>query len=152
MLKQWIVLFLTTAFMLAACHHPVYNQTQGNVADVKLRQEAARKKQDTDARTSLPLIVKQGPYVDMSPISIHGQPSWLRNHIVIRGDQLPFSYYSRTIANGASKTILTKYQVGLFTNTVSMSYSRPIKGTDILASKTGYVYSIVGASVYWQAL
>lgn len=153
MLKQWIVLLLSTTFMLAACHSPVYNQAQGNIADVKLRQEAARNKQDADAKGPAPLLVKQGPYVDMSPVSISGQPSWLRNHIVIRGDQLPFSYYSRTIAGGASKTILTKYQVGLDPAVVvSMSYSGTVKGAlDILASKTGFVYSIMGNTVYWQA-
>src|SRR5579862_4847385 len=153
MLKQWIVLILTTAFVLVACHSPVYNQAQGNIADVKLRQEAARKKQDADARPPSSLLVKQGAYVDMSPISVAQQPAWLKNHIVIRGDQLPFSYYSRTIVNGASKTILTKYQSGLDPSTVvSMSYSGTVKGAlDILASKTGYVYSVMGSTVFWQA-
>jgi type IVB pilus formation R64 PilN family outer membrane protein len=153
MLKQWIVLVLSTAFLLTACHDPVYNQSQGNVADVKLRQEAQRKRQDINALPPSSLLVKQGPYVDMTPISVAGQPSWLRNHIVIRGDQLPFSYYSRTITNGASKTILTKFQVGLDpSQQVSISYSGTIKGAlDLLASKTGFVYSIMGNTVYWQA-
>jgi len=153
MLKQWIVLFLSAAFLLSACHSPVYNQAQGNIADVKLRQEAVRKRQDANAQLDSSLLVKQGPYVDMTPISVTAQPSWLKNHIVIRGDQLPFSYFSRTIANGANKTILTKYQVGLDSAaTVSISYSGTVKGAlDLLASKTGFVYSVTGSQVYWQA-
>jgi type IVB pilus formation R64 PilN family outer membrane protein len=153
MLKHWIALILSSAVMLVACHSPVYNQAQGNIADVKLRQEALRKKQDADARGPAPLLVRQGAYVDMTPISVSGQPSWLRNHIVIRGDQLPFSYYSRTIAAGADKNILTKFQVGLDpAQTVSISYSGTVKGAlDLLASKSGYVYSVMGNVVYWQA-
>jgi len=153
MLKQWIVLFISTAFMLAACHSPVYNQAQGNVADVKIKIHRAIKKSDVDAQQGPSLLVQQGAYVDRTPINLSRHPAWLENHIVIRGDQLPFSYYSRTIASGANSTILTKYQVGLDPSAVaSMSYSGTVKGAlDLLASKTGYVYSVNGSQIYWQA-
>ena len=73
--------------------------------------------------------------------------------IVIRGEQLPFSYYSRTIASGASSTILTKYQTGLDPSVnVTLNYSGTLRGAlDVMAAKTGYVYSIQGNSIYWQA-
>ena len=36
--------------MLAACHSPVYNQTEANVADVKIKSAQARHKSDDDAK------------------------------------------------------------------------------------------------------
>ena len=100
MLKKWVILFLSTAFMLTACHSPVYNQTEGNIADVKIKAAAVRKMNDNLIKPTPPLLVKQGLYVDTTPISLRRRPGWLSNHIVIRGEQLPFSYYSRTIATG----------------------------------------------------
>lgn len=153
MLKKWIALLLSTAFVLAACHSPVYNQTQGNVADVKIKANQARHKSDNDVKPMPPLMVSEGSYVDTTPISLDKDPSWLRNNIIIRGDQLPFSYYSRTIASGAGTNILTKYQAGLDPATnISVNYSGTIKGAlDLIAAKTGYVYSINRNSIYWQA-
>ncbi len=153
MLKKWIALLLSAAFMLVACHYPMYNQTQGNVADVKIKAAQARFKSDNDAKPLPPLVMKPGPYVDTTPVSLATQPSWLSNHIVIRGDRLPFSYYSRTVASGAGFNILTKYQIGLDPSVnVSVNYSGTVKGAlDVLAAKSGYVYSIRHNSVYWQA-
>lgn len=154
MLKKWIVLLLTTIFMLAACHSPVYNQTQANVADVKIKAAEARRKSDNDAKPLPPLIVKQGMYVDTRPISLERNPSWLNSHVIIRGDQLPFSYYSRTVGIGAGNSILTKYQTGLDPSiNITVNYSGTVRGAlDLLASKSGYVYAIRGSTIYWQAL
>lgn len=153
MLKKWIILLLASAFVLSACNSPVYNQTEGNVADTRLKTIAARHKFDTTGRPQPSLLVKRGLYVDTTPINLEHQPYWLANHIVIRGDQLPFSYYSRTIASGAGSNILTKYQIGLEPSVnVTLNYSGTIKGAlDLLAAKTGYVYAIHTNSVYWQA-
>src|SRR5579864_8394036 len=153
MFKKWLVLISSMMFMLAACHSPVYNQTIGNAADVKLRAQAARHKSDMSGKPTPSLLVKQGPYVDTTPVSLSSQPSWLHNSIVIRGDQLPFSYYSRTIAKGAGKNLLTKYQVGLDPSVkVSLSYQGTVKGAlDLLASKAGYVYTVRNNQVYWMA-
>lgn len=153
MLKKWFIFVITLVLMLSACHSPMYDQTEGNVADIKLKSAAARKKSDDSAKTPPSLLVKNGLYVDTTPISLERQPSWLRNHIVIRGDQLPFSYYSRTVASGAGSSILTKYQVGLDqSQAMSLNYSGSVKGAlELIASKTGYVYSIKGNAIYWQA-
>lgn len=153
MLKRALAFLVSTVFVLAACHSPVYNQTQGNVADVKLKMAGLRKNADEKAKPPGSLVVKEGAYVDTSPINLDRDPSWLKNPIVIRGDQLPFSYYSRTIAGGASKSILTKYQVGLDPAVaLSVSYSGTIQGAlDLIASKSGYVYSVRGNTIYWQA-
>ena len=153
MLKKWNVLFLSSAFVLTACHSPVYNQTTGNVADAKIRAAAARHKSDNDAKELPPLVVKSGLYVDTTPVNLEKMPSWMHNHIVIRGDQLPFSYYSRTVGLGARTNVLTKYQVGLDPAiNISMSYSGTVKGAlDLISAKTGYVYSIHGSNIYWQA-
>lgn len=154
MLKKWIVLLLTTIFMLAACHSPVYNQTQANIADVKIKASEARKKSDNDARTPPSLVMKQGMYVDTRPISLDREPSWLSSHVVIRGDQLPFSYYSRTIGIGAGNSVLTKYQTGLDPSVnVTLNFTGTVRGAlDLLASKSGYVYAIHGKTIYWQSL
>ena len=153
MLKKWIILLLSAMFVLTACHSPLYNQAQGNVAAVKLQSRAAFKKSDDSARPQPALVVKQGAYVDTTPVSLSHDPAWMNDHIVINGDQLPFSYYSRVIANGIGNNMLTKYQIGLDSSTrVSMSYSGSIKGAlDLLASKSGYVYSVRGKHIYWQA-
>lgn len=153
MLKKWIALLSTFLFVLTACHSPLYNQTEGNIADVKLKSAAARQKSDDSAKTQPSLLVKQGLYVDTTPINLEREPSWLHNHIVIRGDQLPFSYYSRTVAMGAGSMILTKYQVGLSqTDQLSLNYSGTVKGAlEVLASKTGYVYTVRRNTIYWQA-
>lgn len=153
MLIKWILLFCTMCFVISACHSPVYNQAEGNVAEVKLKAAEMRKKFDETGRNPPPLLVNQGPYVDTTPISLAKQPGWLKNHIVIRGDQLPFSYYSRTITTGAGNNVLTKYQSGLDPAVnVSMNYTGSVKGAlDLLATKTGYVYAVRKSSVYWQA-
>lgn len=154
MLKKWLVFFLTTLFMLSACRSPVYDQTEANVANVKLRAQASRQKSDRDARALPSLLVKKGLYVDTSPISLERSPAWLNNRIVIRGDQLPFSYYSRTIASGATNNVLTKYQVGLNPAiNVSINYAGTVRGAlDMIAAKTGYVYNVHGNNIYWQSL
>lgn len=153
MFKKWVLFIVSAVFVLTACNSPVYNQTEGNVADVKIKTAAARHKSDDTAKPTPSLVMKDGLYVDTTPVSLSSEPSWLKNHIVIRGDQLPFSYYSRTIANGAGGNILTKYQVGLDPSTnVTLNYSGSVKGAlDLLAAKSGYVYSVHSNSVYWQA-
>lgn len=152
MLKQWIVLFTMALVTLTACHSNLYDQAEANVADVKLRSAAARRLSDC-AKKCPALVVKHGMYVDTTPISLKNQPNWLRSHIVIRGDSLPFSYYSRTIASGANGNVLTRYQYGLDPSlNVSINYAGPIKGAlDLLSAKTGYVYGIRHNSIYWQA-
>ncbi|MHB1948371.1 MAG: hypothetical protein ACYCQI_09685 [Gammaproteobacteria bacterium] len=153
--KKTVLFFLTViALFLAGCNaDKVYYQTENNVADVVDRQKDAIRKSDAAAKPQPPLIVDQGLYVDKTPISLAKQPPWLHNHIVMRGDELPFSYYSRTVANGGGSHILTRYQVGLDpTIKVSVNYSGTVKGAlDLISAKTGYVYSINGCNVYWQA-
>ncbi|OGT41799.1 MAG: hypothetical protein A3F42_02210 [Gammaproteobacteria bacterium RIFCSPHIGHO2_12_FULL_37_34] len=153
MFMKWVVLFCTVIIVLMGCQSQVYNQTEGNVADVKIKAGEAIRKQDVSVKPKSPLVVKPGLYVDTTPISLERKPAWLKAHVLIRGDQLPFSYYSRTIASGANNNILTKYQTGLNqTANVSINYSGTIKGAlDLLASKTGYVYSIRKNTIYWQA-
>ncbi len=153
MLKKWAILFITTILIVTACHSPVYNQTEGNVANVVVKTADARHKFDNTGKPLPPLLVKPGLYVDTTPVSLSREPQWVNNHIIIRGDQLPFSYYSRTIATGAGSSILVKYQTGLDPATnATMNYSGSIKGAlDLLATKTGYVYSIRGNSIYWMA-
>lgn len=140
--------------LLSACNSPRYNQTEANVGDVKIKSQEAHQKFDHSLKPAPALVVKNGAYVDLTPISIEKNPAWLQNHIVIRGDQLPFSYYSRTLATGAGTQVLAKYQSELDqTVGVSMNYSGTVKGAlDLLATKTGYVYEIKNKQIYWQSL
>lgn len=149
MLKKLVVL-ASTIIVLTSCG--LYKQTEGNVADVKIRAQEARHMSDCACKTEPSLLMKNGMYVDTTPINVDKEPCWLKNHIVIRGDQLPFSYYSRTIAGGGSH-VLTKFQVGLDPATaMTMSYSGTVKGAlDMLAAKSGNVYSIKNNTIYWQS-
>ncbi len=152
--KQSIVLCLATLFVVTGCSvPPLYTQTQENVAEVAQRSKDAFVKSDNSANTLPPLVINQGLYVDQTPISLSREPSWMRNHIVIRGDNMPFSYYSRTIVSNMGRNILTRYQGGLDDKvTLSINYSGTVKGAmDLLASKAGYVYTVNNSNVYWQA-
>jgi len=189
LLNRVVVLSVAILFTLitTGCQWKVYKQTEGNVADATVRTKAAIQKSDNDAKLQPSLVVKSGLYVDQTPISLAKEPSWLKNYVIIRGEDLPFTYYTRVVVNGGDQngqlarvyrdfkasgsqsmdaflppppgmgqghtTVLTRYQVGLDpTLKLSINYSGTVKGAlDMLASKTGYVYSINGNDVYWQA-
>jgi len=150
----FVFYFALVAILITGCQGQVlYNQTQANIADTVERADAARCKSNA-AKGRIPaLVVNQGDYVDHTPIDISKEPTWLKNHIIIRGDELPFAYYTRQIVNGGGRYVLTQYQVGLDpTIRISMNYSGTVKGAlDLLASKAGYVYSVNCNNVYWQA-
>ncbi len=153
MINRIIPLLFIILLTLSGCNSPVYNQAEGNVADVKQRVDESMQRSNNSGKLPPPLLVNEGPYVDKTPIDLEKQPTWLKNRIVLRGDQLPFSFYSRNIVGGAGRNVLTHYQVGLDeTEKVSINYSGTVKGAlDLLAAKSGYVYSVHGNSVYWQA-
>lgn len=150
---QFIVLLVAIVFGLMGCNSPVYNQAEGNIADVKIRTDEAMKKSNATIKHAPSLTVKNDLYVDKTPINLASDPAWLKNKIVIRGDQLPFSYYSRTIAGGGGQNILTHYQTGLDEAVkITMNYSGTVKGAlELLGAKSGYVFTVNGCTVYWQA-
>ena len=151
--KIIVLLFVIGFSLLSGCQEGMYHQTEGNVADVVQRTADKRHVADKQGKPSPTLVVNQGPYVDGTPISLAKEPTWLKNKIILRGDQLPFSYYSRTVAGGGGHRILTRYQVGLDPSTkISINYSGSVKGAlDLIAAKTGHVYTVNGNDVYWQA-
>ncbi len=153
--KRILLLILSGLVILTGCQTPpLYHQTEGNIADVIERGRDTVERIDAANKPVPPLLVNQGLYVDRTPISLARDPSWMRSPIIIRGDALPFSYYSRTIlSNGSSKPILTHYQVGLDQGVkISINYRGTVKGAlALLAAKSGYVYSVNGHDVYWQA-
>lgn len=151
--KLIALLSIFVIVLFSGCNSPVYNQAEANIADVKLRAEAARQVSNNAVKPLPPLLISPGLYVDKTPISLCRRPSWLKNQIILRGDQLPFSYYSRTVATGGGRKVLTHYQAELDQNTlISINYSGTVKGAlDLIAAKTGYVYTVRGDHVYWQA-
>lgn len=153
LVNRIILLCVSFLLFLAGCNNPMYNQTEANVADAAQRGIDLRHQSDASAKPVPPLVINQGVYVDQTPINLSKDPVWLKNRIILRGDQLPFSYYSRTIASGGGKDVLTHYQVGLDQAAqVSLNYSGSVRGAlNLLAAKTGYTYTISGRHVYWQA-
>jgi type IVB pilus formation R64 PilN family outer membrane protein len=154
MLYQRILLLcFSMIIFLTGCNPAVYNQAEANVADVTQRATDAHAKMNATAYKNPTLLMNQGMYVDKTPISLAKQPAWLGNRVILRGDQLPFSYYSRIIVSGGGHNILTHYQNGLNDKlTVSMNYSGTVKGAlDMLAAKTGFIYSVNCNDIYWQA-
>jgi type IVB pilus formation R64 PilN family outer membrane protein len=153
--KRIVVLAFASLMVLTGCQSPpLYNQTNGNVADTIEKQRDAIHDIDSKNKPTPPLLVNQGLYVDKTPISLARDPSWMKTPIIIRGDQLPFAYYSRTIlSNGMQKPVLTHYQVGLDQGIkLSLNYKGTVKGAlELLAAKSGYVFSINHKDVYWQA-
>ncbi len=151
--KRLFCFFFSAAVLLSGCNNPQFNQTEANIADAAQKVSDARHVSNESGKLPPTLMVNEGMYVDRTPISLAKQPGWLKNKIILRGDQLPFSYYSRTVASGGGKDILTNYQVGLDqAATVSVNFSGTVKGAlDLLAAKTGYVYTISSNRVYWQA-
>lgn len=154
--KKILSMCLTvTLFSLLGCTNPaVYHQTEANVADAVQHAIDARQKSDLSAcKCGATLSVDPGPYVDRTPINIACAPGWLHDHIIIRGDDLPFAYFSRTILNGGGRYVLMHNQIGLDPLIrVSMNYSGTVKGAlDLLSAKAGYRYIVNCKNVYWQA-
>jgi MSHA biogenesis protein MshL len=151
--KRILILCLSAMVFLTGCNSPVYNQAEANIADVVQRNNEAKAHMAEALKPDPTLVINQGLYVDKTPISIARRPAWLQNRIVLRGEQLPFSYYNRAILEGGSRNILTHYQTGLNDKVmVSINYSGSVKGAlDLLAAKTGYVYSVSGNDIYWNA-
>lgn len=151
--KRILSLAFVMLFSVVACKTPTLpKQSEANVADVTAKASAALTKSDVDARGPAHLVVKNELYVDKTPISLVRQPSWLKSPIVLHGEQLPFSYYSRTLTSG-SERVITHYQSGLDAGMlISMNYSGTVKGAlDLLAAKTGYAYTINGNNIQWDA-
>jgi type IVB pilus formation R64 PilN family outer membrane protein len=148
------LLFISIALTLSGCQSPaIYNQTTDNVATAQERTKEAIAKSDSVGKTIPPLLVDQGLYVDKTPISLSREPDWLKKPLILRGEQLPFSYFSRTVVGNTGKGILIHYQEGLDETTqTSMNYTGTVKGAlDVLAAKGGYVYTVNGNNIYWQS-
>jgi type IVB pilus formation R64 PilN family outer membrane protein len=150
--KRIAILFITVSFLVTGCESPaLYNQTENNAADVFQKAKDARQQSNNAGTLQGPLKINQGMYVDRRPISLDREPSWLKNTIIIRGNDLPFSYFNRTIIGNGH--LLADYGAGLDpTGKISMFYTGTIQGAlDELASKTGYAYHISGNHIYWDA-
>jgi type IVB pilus formation R64 PilN family outer membrane protein len=154
MIKRIALLLITAVVTLSGCQTPaIYNQTTDNIATAQERNAESRAQSDAAGKPVPPLLVDQGLYVDKTPISLSRDPEWLKKPIILHGEQLPFAYFSRTVVGNTGKSVLIHYQEGLdSTALTSMNYSGSVKGAlDVLAAKGGYVYTINGNNIYWQA-
>jgi MSHA biogenesis protein MshL len=151
--KRIALLLLTISFFVTGCESPaIYNQTENNAADVKTKINDAMHASNETGKKEAPLLINQGLYVDKTPINLAREPAWLRNRVILRGGELPFTYYSHTIIGGNGH-LLIQYQTGIdLTLKTALTYNGTVKGAlDLLASKTGYVYSVNGNHITWQA-
>lgn len=149
-LKTSVVILSAAA--LAACSTPkMYYKASGNVDTTQATIKKDVQQQLDQAKTNSSVIVKDSMYVSDQRIDLRRQPAWLQRSITLHGDELPFSFYSRSIVRNSS--VLTTYQQGLDPSLmVNLNYSGNIKGAlDLLAAKTGYVYEINGNHIYWKA-
>lgn len=151
--KLMFCLVFLFALSFFGCRQAVYNQTEANTADVVERAGQARIKSDMDARRRPTLIVKPDSYVDCTPIDLRRAPCWINNHVVIKGDDLPFSYFARIIGGAGGHHVLTRYQNGLDPVLhVSMNFSGSVRDAlKLLSSKTNYMFSINNDTIYWTA-
>jgi type IVB pilus formation R64 PilN family outer membrane protein len=152
--KRLGLALISCLVVLTGCQSPaLYHQTTDNVLTVQQRVKGAVEKQNSVAEKAPPLVVNQGLYVDKTPIDLARAPEWLKRPIILHGDKLPFSYFSRTVVGNTGRTILIHYQTGLdASENTSLNYAGTVKGAlDILAAKTGYVYTVNGNNIYWQA-
>jgi len=152
--RTFILLISLVMFMLmTACTLSFMHQTDSNIADTKQRIEEARQKSDASNTLLPPLLINQGLYVDKTPVDLARHPSWLKNQIVLRGDQLPFSYFARSIAAAGGRNILVNYQADMDQSTLlSLNYCGTVQGAlNFIAAKTGYFYFVNGRNIMWQA-
>jgi type IVB pilus formation R64 PilN family outer membrane protein len=152
--KRIALLLISAVVTLSGCQTPaIYNQTTDNIATAQARNRESIAKSDATGKIDPPLLVDQGLYVDKTPISLSREPEWLKKTIILRGEQLPFSYFSRTVVGNTGKSVLIHYQDGLDAAALtSMNYTGSVKGAlDVLAAKGGYVYTVNGNNIYWQA-
>ena len=54
--KKFALCIFTITLLLSGCNSPVYNQTEGNVADASIRAKEALKKSDISARP-IPVVI-----------------------------------------------------------------------------------------------
>jgi type IVB pilus formation R64 PilN family outer membrane protein len=145
---------LACFFVLTGCQSPaLYHQTTDNVLTTQERLKGAIEKQNAVGEKSPALVMNQGLYVDKTPIILAREPEWLKRPIILHGEKLPFSYFARTTVGNTGRTVLIHYQSGLdATENTSINYAGTVKGAlDVLAAKTGYVYTVNGNNIYWQA-
>ena len=147
-----VLIVLAATMLLSACSTPkLFDNTKNNIHEVNTQIDDARQKEEAVLKPNASVIVKDELYVDFTPIDLNTQPTWLNNPISLHGDKLPFSFYANNIVRSAN--VITTYQQRLDpTGLISMDYTGTMQGAlDMLAAKTGFVYTIFGNTVFWEA-
>ena len=155
MIRLCTRIIILTTLCLTGCSSTTYKQTADNVAGERQSIALSQQSEDKMTHPSAAVLIKPGLYVDTTPVSLESQPEWLKNKVVIHGNNMPFAYYSRVVNSAAARDVLTKCQTGLDSSIkINVDYSGSIKGAlDLLATKTGYSYEIEQAkTIYWQYL
>ncbi len=124
-------------------------QTNDHIDDAKDEAHAA---QDALVNSDPAVAVRRGFYVDTRPVSLQKEPTWLKQHISLNAQNIPFNLLVSRILRNTHATV--SYQPEIQTDVlVSLRYTGTIKGAlNELASKTNYAYEVKGDEVFWQSL
>lgn len=138
MLRQiQIYLLIVLSILMTSCSPNLWDISKANTTNVKNNQDALLQK----AYPRPPAVVsREGAYVDITPVSLEAEPSWLKKRVIIHGNNLPFSFYISQILSGS-------HVVNNYDNTVqpgklvSVDYEGTVQGAlKELAARTNYHY------------
>lgn len=162
------VALITTCIVTGACQPPpVYDVTQGNVANSKNKIDQAEAKQYPPPA---PVITQSGAYVDTKKISLIKPPAWLKQQVTLHGGCvqqitaapvqttkskskqvagptttttcLPFTFYVNQVLGDTEARVTYDASIDK-AKTIPIDYSGTIQGAlDQIASHTGYHYHI----------
>lgn len=147
-----ILAAFSISFLLTSCFSNPYKVVQDAQKNIYETQESTNDEFDR-LYTSEPAVkVDSGYYVNTAPQSLDGKPTWLKNHINVRAQDIPFNLIVSRILRNTNATVTLQNGVQGNQN-ISLDYDGTIKGAlDQLAAQTNYAYEARGNSIIWQAL
>lgn len=143
MIKHPVRIFLlatVSAFCLLGCQpSPVYDVTNGEIGNSKNSIDQVQAK---EYPRPAPVVTQTGAYVDTKRVSLSRAPSWLRQSITIRGNNLPFSFYVSEILENTGYYV--HYDKGVSKKLLlSLDFTGTVQGAlDELTSKANYSFDV----------
>jgi hypothetical protein len=146
MKKLQVITLSTTLLLLAACVHPMLQETQDNVSDVQHQTERAKKRYHDLNQGSDKMAVFRHAYKYVKP----QQPRWLKQHVELHAQQAPLNFLMQ-------KMLRQTPAYASFSNDVSerrrlnLNYRGSVQGAlDAVSARTGYGYSVDQNTVTWS--
>lgn len=142
--------FCIVTVAVSGCNPAIYRASK---AESGRAMNKIEQKEAMDIPPPAPVVTQSGAYVDTTKISLVRSPSWLKRHITLHGDSLPFGFYVSEILDGTSAMVHFDESVDRKKPT-SLDYSGTLRGAlDDLATQTNYSYDLdkVNNSITWSA-